>query len=170
MKKLLLAVLLVSVSACDIVVTGPTVTNTNTNTNTNNVDVHDIGTSFQNPNIPPNTTPGGETPVNIPSGAQQIAEKAVNQAALARSCQDTYGESAWLFLDTIVLALKTNDARWGYLVKTNGSISRDVIAYRGTTSNIGAWGVDVIIDQCGTPKFGWNVIGYDPAAHWVASR
>lgn len=168
MRKLLLLVFL---SACNTInITGPTTTNTNTNTNSTNIDIHDVGSFTASPN-PTSPLPGtGEVPLSIPPGSQAIAERAVNQNALAHSCQDTYGEAAWLYLDTEVLALQASDARWGYLVKTDGKISRDVIAYRATSGPTGAWGVDIIIDSCGTPKFGWNVIGFDPAATWTSTR
>lgn len=173
MKKLLLVVLLVSVSACDIVVTGPTVTNTNTNTNT--VDVHDIGSFSASPNpnssTSCNTCPGGsEVPVNIPSGSQAIVERvaAENPTFVARACKDpVYGYS---FLDASVSALQKFDPRWGYLIKTTGSISRDVVAYRATSDNTGAWAVDIIIDCDGVSKSGWSVIGFDPAAQWSPTR
>jgi hypothetical protein len=178
MKKLLLILTLTLVSACDLNITGPTIDNqnTNTNTNTNNIDVHDIG-SFQptnNPSAPvPNPTTGGtEVPVNIPTGSRAIAESYANAnpVSLSKSCQDIYGESAWIFMDGLVLVLKNSDSRWGYLIKADGKPSRDVIAYRATSDNIGAWGIDVIIDHCGVSKFGWGIIGFDPLAVWSATR
>ena len=88
-----------------------------------------------------------------------------------RSCQDIYGEVAWTFMDNVIKSLKASDPRWGYMVKpTNGQISRDVIAYRATSDNSGAWGVNIIIDHCGTPSFAWNVLGFDPAAQWSGTR
>ena len=154
-----------SFTGCDINITGPTIDNTNTNTNTNNIDVHDIG-AFQpsgSPTTPvPNPTGGTEVPLNIPSNAQSIATQYASSHPI--KCDD------WSFIDGLVTTLKASDARWGYLVKTTGSISHDVIAYRATSDNIGAWGVDVIIDYCGHSSFGWNVIGFDSVALWSASR
>lgn len=176
MKKLiLLIVVILVVSGCDIVITGPTIDNVNTNTNTNTIDIHDVG-SFQptnNPSSPVASPTGGtEVPVNIPSNSRTLAEQyaANNSVALLKSCQTTNGESAWVFMDGLLLVLKNSDARWGYLIKADGTTSKDVIAYRATSDNIGAWGVDVIIDHCGSPKFGWNVIGFDASAVWSASR
>jgi len=165
--------LVVFLSACNTInITGPTIDNQNTNTNTNNIDIHDIGsfTPSPNPGAPVGTPTGGsEVPVNIPANARQIAE-AVPQTSLPRSCEDTYGPASWNYLDSVVLALNKSDPRWGYLVKTNGTVSHDVIAYRATGDNIGAWGVDIIQDYCGTPKFGWGVIGFDPTAQWTGTR
>jgi len=169
-----LILLVVSLSACDINVAGPTVNNSNTNTNSNNAsnDSHDANFAPSNPSAP-TTGPTGEqeTVLPLPSSAQGLATSVVNPLLLAKSCQDVYGEAAWQFMDTIVGALRKSDARWGYLVKANtGQVSHDVIAYRATSDNIGAWGVDIIIDYCGHPSFGWGVIGFDPAAQWTGTR
>jgi len=173
MKKILF--LLPFLLACDINVAGPTINTSNTNTNTNNAsnDSHDTTFSPSNPNAP-TTGPTGEqeTVLPLPAAAQGLATSVVNPVLLAKSCQDVYGESAWQFMDTIVGALRKQDARWGYLIKPNtGQVSRDVIAYRATSDNIGAWGVDIIIDNCGQhPTFGWGVIGFDPTAQWTGTR
>jgi hypothetical protein len=172
--------LLLFVSACEYNL-GPTTninsTNTNTNTNTNNTDIHDLVNfaPVANPSAPLPVPGGGtEVPLPIPTGAQNTATTyATNNAALlARSCQDLYGESAWAFLDGMVKTLSATDPRWGYVVKSNtGTISRDVIAYRATSSNRGAWGVDVIVDHCGTSSsFAWNVLGLDANLQWSATR
>ena len=160
------------VSACDINITGPTIENTNTNTNTNNIDVHDIGafTPSNNPSAPVGTPTGGsEVPLNIPANAHAIAE-AVPQTYLSNPVKTNTVLLLGLIFDSVVLALKNSDPRWGYLIKSSGQVSHDVIAYRATSDNIGAWGVNIIIDYCGTSKFGWNVIGFDAAAQWSATR
>lgn len=168
-------VTLLLTSGCDINVGGPTVTNTNTNTNTNSVDVHDAVNFVpaQNPAAPvPSPTGGTELPVAIPFGSQGIAQAyaAANAGPLSHSCETVFGAAAWQFLDGLVATLKASDPRWGYLVKTTGAISHDVIAYRATSDNVGAFGVDVIVDYCGASTFAWNVIGFDPAAVWTANR
>jgi len=168
-----LILLVVFLSACNTInVTGPTIDNTNNNTNNNTNDIHDIGsfTPTPNPSAPVSTPTGGsEVPVNIPANAHAIAE-AVPQTYLSKSCDTTYGAASWTYLDSVVLALNKSDPRWGYLIKASGQVSHDVIAYRATSDNIGAWGVDIIIDYCGASKFGWNVIGFDPVAQWTATR
>lgn len=164
MKKLLL-ISFISLSACSLNITGPTIDNQNTNTNTNNIDIHDIGsfTPSANPTTPvPSPTGGTEVPLNIPSNAQSIATQYASSHPI--KCDD------WSFIDGLVQTLRNNDTRWGYLVKSSGGVSHDVIAYRATSDNIGAWGVDVIIDYCGSSHFGWNVIGFDPLALWTGSR
>jgi hypothetical protein len=164
----------VALVGCDIEITGPSITNTNTNTNT--IDVHDLVNFAPMPNpSTPVPAPGGgtETPAPLPTNAQGIANgyAAGHPTQLAQSCQTTYGAAAWQFIDGLVLALKASDPRWGYMVKpTDGTISRDVIAYRATSDNAGAWGVDVIVDLCGTPSYAWNVLGFDPAAQWSNTR
>lgn len=175
MKKFL--PVLVFLCACDYNL-GPTinVTSTNTNTNTNTVDLHDLinFAPVPNPTLPvPNPTTGGtETPLQIPIAAQGIAAgiAAANPTLLQQSCQAIYGESAWQFMDKEVSALRAVDARWGYMIKTNGQFSADVIAYRATSDATGSWGVDIIVDLCGSPKFAWQVLGFDPAAQWSATR
>jgi hypothetical protein len=173
-RRALLLVVALALAACDIELTMPTINNTNTNTNT--VDVHDIVSFAPVPNpSAPVPAPGGgtETPVPLPAAAQGIANAyaAGHPTQLAQSCQLVYGQSAWQFIDGLVLALKASDQRWGYMIKpTDGTISRDVIAYRATSDNSGAWGVDVIVDLCGTPSYAWNVLGFDPAAQWAANR
>jgi hypothetical protein len=162
-RRALVVVVALALAACDIELTMPTINNTNTNTNT--VDIHDIV------NFAPMPNPA--TPVPLPAAAQGIANAyaAAHPTQVAQSCQLVYGQAAWQFIDGLVLALKASDQRWGYMVKpTDGTISRDVIAYRGTSDNSGAWGVDVIVDLCGTPSYAWNVLGFDPAAQWAANR
>jgi hypothetical protein len=165
-----------AVSGCDINLTAPSVSVTNTNTNTNTVDVHDLVNFAPVPNpTAPVPAPGGgtDTPLPLPANAQGIANgyAAANATLLLRSCQAIYGESAWMWIDGLVAALRASDPRWGYMVKpTDRTISRDVIAYRATSDNLGAWGVDVIVDHCGQPSFAWNVLGFDPAAQWAGAR
>jgi len=175
MRRWILGAFVLAV-ACDIQITGPTIDNNNNNNNNNQFDIHDLVNfvPVANPGAPVPAPGGGtEIPTPLPSGAQAqaTAYAAANPLALARSCQTTYGESAWLFLDGLVTRLKSSDARWGYNIKaTDGTISRDVIAYRGTGDATGSWAVDVIVDHCGTPSFAWNVLGFDPNAQWAATR
>lgn len=178
--------------ACDYNITFPATTNNNSNTSTNTntnpinfaIDIHDIiaflpapGTAGGDGTNPPgNTSPG--SPLPIPTTARPIAEgvAAANPLLLANSCQDTLGPAAWAFLDLEVTTLRANDVRWGYLGKggvcTNPS--RDVIAYKATSTDVGIWGVDIIGNHCGvapqTPVFTWNVIGYDAAGKWCHPR
>ena len=157
---------------------GPTVNveNTNTNTNTNTIDIHDLVNfvPVANPSAPVPAPGGGmDTPLPLPLGAQAIAQGIANssQIAIMRSCQDTFGDAAWVFMDTVVKALAATDVRWGYLIRPDGRASRDVIAYRATSDNIGAWGIDIIVGHCGTtPSFSWQVLGFDPNTNWSASR
>lgn len=177
MKKLLLLILLVFLFACDYNL-GPTVnvTNTNTNTNTNTIDLHDLinFAPVPNPTAPvPNPTTGGtDTPLQLPNNAQGIAQgfALANGALLQKECQAIYGETAWQFMDSLISTLKATDPRWGYMVKTNGQISQDVIAYRATADDIGSWGVDVIVDHCGSASFAWQNLGFDPNAKWSGTR
>lgn len=176
MRRVLLVVAVLIVAACDIRITGPTIDNNNNNNNTNRNDVHDVGgfAPAANPNAPVPAPGGGtETPLSIPAGSQAVATgyAATHGVQLAQSCQATYGDAAWQFLDGLVNTLKASDARWGYNVKlTDGTISRDVIAYRATSDNTGSWAIDVIVDHCGSPTFSWNVLGFDPNAQWAAAR
>jgi len=175
-RVLFLLVTLIVLPGCDIHVTGPTGDIINTNTNTNTFDIHDLVNFAPMPNpSAPVPAPGGgtEVPVPLPSNAQGIANgyAAGHPTQLAQSCQTVYGDAAWQFLDGLVLALKASDARWGYNRKqTDGTISRDVIAYRATSDTTGSWAIDVIVDHCGTPSFAWNVLGLDPNAQWSATR
>lgn len=176
MRRVLLVVLALALVGCDINVTGPTGDIINTNTNTNTFDIHDLVNFVPVPNpSAPVPAPGGgtEIPTPLPANAQGIATAyaAAHPTQLAQSCLTTYGTPSWAYLDGLVLALKASDARWGYNVKmTDGTISRDVIAYRGTSDNTGSWAVDVIVDYCGTPSASWNVLGFDPNAQWAATR
>jgi hypothetical protein len=165
--------------------TGPTSTNnntstnSNTNTNSNNFDIHDLVNFVPQP-VPGNGSPSGpggsETnPLPLPAGAETIARNIAdaNPSLVLQSCQDTFGAAAWQFLDRVVAALKATDQRWGYLCKRGdcADISRDVIAYRATADETGAWGVDIIGGHCGpNPTFTWNNIGFDANAIWRATR
>ena len=187
--------LVVAVAACDynLTITGPTVSNTNsnantsTNTNTNpiTIDIHDVvnfvpvpGTAGGDGSNPPGGNTSPTAPLPIPTSARPIAEAAAaaNPLLLANSCQDTLGPAAWAFLDLEVATLRASDPRWGYLGKggvcTNPS--RDVIAYKATSTDVGIWGVDLIGNHCGVapmaPTFTWNVIGYDAAGKWCFPR
>ena len=178
MKKYIVLIPLVLLVGCDYNL-GPTINNnnTNTNTNSNNNDFHDL-INFApavNPAAPVPTPNGGtETPLPLPLNAEQIATNyaTANPTLVATSCPDTAGEAGWKFMDGLVGVLKASDARWGYMVKANtGMISRDVIGYRATSDDIGSWGVDVIVDLCGTsPKFAWQVLGFDANAKWSGTR
>jgi hypothetical protein len=186
-RTILAVILALAAVNCDYVfnLTGPTSTNsntstnTNTNTNTNNFDLHDLINFAPTPtagNGSPTGPGGSETnPLPIPAGAEQTARTIAEQnpSLVLQSCQDTFGEAAWQFMDRVVAALKAADPRWGYLCKRQvcSDISRDVIAYRATTDDTGAHGVDIIGGHCGpSPVFTWNVIGYDPNAIWRAAR
>jgi hypothetical protein len=179
MKKLAASALLLFAIGCEYNTTGPTVnvTSTNTNTNTNNTDIHDL-TNFvpvANPAAPlPNPTTGGtETPLGIPSGSQAIAQAfaTANPLLVTKSCVALYGEAGWQFMDGLIKTLRASDARWGYVIKSStGTISMDVIAYRATSDNTGAWGVDVIVDHCGNSSFAWNVLGLDANLQWSGTR
>jgi hypothetical protein len=176
MKRILIGIVALLLMACDVNITGPTIDNNNNNNNNNRFDIHDLVNFVPVPNpTAPVPAPGGgtEIPTQLPAAAQATANgyAASHTTQLSRSCQATYGETAWQFLDGLVATLKATDARWGYNVKTtDGTISRDVIAYRGTSDNTGSWAVDVIVDHCGTPSFAWNVLGFDPDAQWAAAR
>lgn len=173
MRKLLL--LLIFVAGCDYNL-GPTVNVTNINTNTNTIDLHDLinFAPVPNPTAPvPNPTTGGmDTPLQLPANAEGIARgfALANPTLLQKECQAIYGESAWQFMDSLISTLKATDPRWGYMVKTTGQISQDVIAYRATSDDIGSWGVDVIVDHCGSASFAWQNLGFDPNAKWSGTR
>jgi len=177
-KCALLVLTVVLATACDYNFIGPTINNNNSNSNTNTIDIHDIVNFAPVPNPtapitnPPGTVPPVETPLPIPVTAQATAQKVAdsNLVLLGKSCTETYGESGWQFLDLIVKTLQSSDARWGYFVKPDGSISKDVIAYRATSDNTGAWGVDIILDRCGQSKFSWQVLGFDPLTQWSFLR
>jgi hypothetical protein len=184
-QVILVTITILTCASCDYVfnITGPTSTvnstNTNTNTNTVDFDLHDL-VNF-NPVFGGGggTTPPGnvspEVPLPIPAGAQATAQGVANNNPflIANSCQDTQGQSAWVFMDLVVSTLRQFDTRWGYICKRNvcSDISRDVIGYRATSDNVGAWGVDIIAGHCGpNPTFSWNVIGFDPDQQWQANR
>jgi len=181
MKRIAPSILTIAlIAACDYNFVGPTINNNNSNSNNNEnrFDIHDLinFAPVPNPTAPVPVPPPGvgtEVPLPIPVTAQAIAQKVAdtNPTLLARSCPETYGESGWAFLDLVVKTLQSSDMRWGYLVKMDGTISRDVIAYRATSDNTGAWGVDIIIDRCGTAsKFSWQVLGFDPLTVWSLVR
>ena len=165
-------------TGCDYNFIGPTINNVNTATATNTVDIHDVVNFAPVPNptlpvpTPPGTTPPVEVPLPIPVTSQAIAQKVAdsNLVLLGKSCPETYGETGWQFLDLIVKTLQASDSRWGYFIKPDGSVSKDVIAYRATSDNTGAWGVDIILDRCGQSKFSWQVLGFDPATMWSFIR
>lgn len=163
---------------CDLAVSPSSININNSNTNTVTNDSHDVFNfnPTSNPSAPvPNPTGGTETPLPLPTGAQAVAQTyaTANTTLLANSCVATKGESGWQFLDGMIKTLNnaSKDARWGYVVKSNtGMISGDVIGYRATSDNLGLWGVDVIVDYCGTSSFAWQVLGFDENAQWSATR
>lgn len=181
-RSLLVGLVALALVGCDINITAPTITNTLTNDVRVTNDTHDV-VNFNptNPTTPTNpTSPIVDNTLPLPADAQAIATAVANSAAgqlyLAHSCQDRDGVNAWQFMDAIVTALKSRDTRWGYLCK-NGNcqdISKDVIAYRATNDNVGAWGVDIIGSHCAVPPdrstFTWNVLGFDPMAVWKETR
>jgi hypothetical protein len=181
-RSLLIGLLALTLVACDITITAPTITNTLTNEVRVTNDSHDVANFNPTTPTPPTnpTTPGVDNTLPLPVDAQAIATAVANSAAgqlyLAHSCQDRDGVNAWQFMDAIVTALKAKDTRWGYLCK-NGNcqdISKDVIAYRATNDNTGVWGVDIIGSHCAIPPdrstFTWNVLGFDPLAIWKETR
>lgn len=180
MKFTSLLLTVVLVSACKFPA-GPTIINNISNTNTNIIDLHDLinFSPAANPTTPVPVPPpvgGTEVPLPLPAGAQAIAQQyaTANPSLIAQSCQAVYGEPAWRFMDGLVGTLKASDPRWGYMVKTSGQVSADVIAYRATSDNIGSWGIDVIQNLCPTSgsssSFTWNVLGFDSNAQWTATR
>lgn len=128
------------------------------------------------PPSPPTPLPPGGNPVPIPTTAQAVAANyaATAGAALVASCQTTQGEAAWQYLDGLLVTLRANDARWGYVCRAGNcaDLSGDVIAYLGSgappiAGARGTWGVDVISGHCGpTPMTTWNVLGYDAQGVW----
>jgi len=179
MRKYALIISIILITGCDYNFIGPTINNNNSNSNTNTIDIHDIVNfaPVPNPTTPVPTAPGTpgpptEVPVPIPVTSQALAQKVAtdNPFLLSHSCPETYGESGWAFLDLVVKTLQVSDSRWGYFVKPDGTISKDVIAYRATSDNVGAWGVDIILDRCGQSKFSWQVLGFDPATSWSLIR
>ena len=145
------------------------ITNSNTNTNTVDIDAHDVinlnptfPPTTDNPNVPPTSS----VPLPIPFASEGVARTAAhaNRGLLSSSCSNTQ------FLNAIVNALRTTDARWGYVSKGGCSTtSRDSIAYRATNTDTGIWIVDVIGDHCGTaPTFTWNIVGYAADMAWCS--
>jgi len=191
MRVILAIVVGVLVAACDLHITNPapvvtatpstpgiTVTNTNTNTSTNNNDRSDTSAPTA-PTTPGDTTPGQALP--LPSYGETVTRgvAASNPALLANSCQDTSGESAWGFLDTVIRNLRSqaSDLRWGYLCKDAACtvFARDVVAYRATAAETGIWIVDVIGGHCpgpgdGAPAVRWGVLPFETVRKWAASR
>jgi len=179
MRFLLLIIGLAGATGCEYQFIGPTINNNNNNSNNNDnnnkIDLHDLinFVPSTNPTAPVPGPSGPETPLPVPTDAQTIAQRVAdsNPALIAKSCPALFGESGWAFMDLVVKTLAASDARWGYLIKSNtGVASADVIAYRATSDNTGAWGIDIIVDLCGTSKFSWQVIGFDAAAQWSANR
>ena len=156
--------------------TGPTITNTNTNTSINNNDRSD--TAPTTPTSPGN--PDGGAALPLPAYGESVANTvaANNAAALANSCQDVFGESAWQFLDLLIRTLRAHasDQRWGYLCKDANctAFGRVVVAYRATTGDTGIWIVDVIGNHCPGPNetatIRWGVLPFETARRWSAAR
>ena len=153
--------------------TGPT-TISNTNINTTTLpDRSDTAPSSGPP------AGGAETPLPLPSYGEQVTRDVAAQspALVANSCQETSGESAWRFLDSVIAALRARDPRWGYLCKDAScrTFSRDVVAYRATSSTSGIWIVDVIGNHCPgptdpPPAVRWGVLPFETARPWSAAR
>jgi hypothetical protein len=175
MTRTWLVALAFLVAACEYNFNMGAPSSTNTNTNTVNIDIHDLVNfvPVANPTLPVPGPNGPETPAPLPTNAEAIARSVAtaNATAIAQSCQATFGASAWAFMDAVVTALRASDTRWGYVVKTGGQVSQDVIGYRATSDNIGAWGIDIIVGHCGaSPSFGWQVLGFDTNLQWAATR
>lgn len=174
------SLVLILIAGCDYNFVGPTINNVNTATatNDNKIDIHDVVNFAPVPNpslpvpTPPGTIPPVETPLPLPVTAQATAQKIAdsNPVLLGKACPETFGEAGWAFLDLVIRTLQSADSRWGYLVKPDGTISKDVIAYRATSDNTGVWGVDIIVDRCTANKFSWQVLGFDPDTVWSAVR
>jgi hypothetical protein len=147
-------------------------TNTNTNTNTTNNDRTGSDTGNNSPNTPPSTD------LPLPSyGEATVRSFGISDPdALAKSCQLTYGESAWTWLDKVITSLQQRDARWGYMCKDNEctNFARDIVAYKaGATSN-GIWIVDVIGNHCPNPgdvvTATWQTLPFETVRQWRFSR
>jgi len=193
--RLLLAIVSVgALVACDLQITNPapvvaagptapsgatTITNTNTNTSTNNNDRSDTAPVPTTPGTPGDGT--GTQALPLPSYGETVtrAVAASNPDLLRNSCQDTSGESAWGFLDTVIrnLRAQASDLRWGYLCKDASCsvFARDIVAYRATANETGIWIVDVIGGHCpgptdGPPAVRWGVLPFETVRKWSASR
>jgi hypothetical protein len=124
----------------------------------------------------PDPAPGTRLPApNMFHIVQQVAAQFPN--ALARSCQEHYGPSAWEFMDRVIDALRLEDTRWGYNWKRGvvGDPSLDVIVYNYTAGpdegNPNVWAFDIIGGHCGSnPVVLWsNISGSGGAgAAWTS--
>ena len=114
----------------------------------------------------------------LPTYAEGVTREvaAANPTLLANSCQETFGESAWQFLDLLIRTLRAHDVRFGYLCKDANCLSfgQDVITYKATTGDTGIWIVDVIENHCPGPsdtvRVRWGVLPYDVTRRWSATR
>jgi hypothetical protein len=157
--------------------TGPSSTNiTNTNTNTNTVDRSDTGPSTGGGGTP-SPPSGGALPLPVYGEAVLRDFAAANPALVQQSCQTTFGEAAWAFLDQVIDRLQDRDARWGYLCKdaTCSRVGHDVIAYRASSGDTGIWIVDVLGNHCPGPSDSptsarWGVLPFDTARRWIGLR
>jgi len=160
----------------------------NTNGNTNNNTIVVIIT------LPPNVTPtpgngspdgssGNRTPdpssgiLPLPTYGEQVV-RAVDTASpqlILNSCQDTLGEAAWGFMDSVVANLRRVDTRWGYVCSagfTNcAQPSQDKISYHATAGGerdgvTGIYIIDIIVAHCENPRVGYQNLGFDPAGKW----
>ena len=181
-KSALVLLACVAVAGCDINLdlddatpTSPSPT-TISNTNINTTTLPDRSDTAPSPGAP---SGGAETPLPLPSYGEQVTRDVAAQspALLANSCQETSGESAWRFLDSVIAALRARDARWGYLCKDAAcrTFARDVVAYRATSSTSGIWIVDVIGNHCPgptdpPPAVRWGVLPFETARPWSAAR
>ena len=149
------------------------INNTNTNTNTNN--------DKTGSDIEPSNNGAPQTGViPLPAYGESVTRKvaAENPTALAHSCQDKFGESAWQFLDKVIATLKANsgDSRWGYLCKDVNctKTARDIVAYRASSGNTGIWIVDVIGNHCPAPgdvvEVRWGVLPFETVRPWSATH
>jgi hypothetical protein len=196
MRGLLIVLLAVVVTGCELTITQPapvvatptgtpapapitiTSVNTNTNTNTDTSDRSDTETPTPRGPEGPEPLPGAVIP--LPGYGEGVVREiaAANPTLLANSCEGQTGASAWAFLDLVIRTLQARDARWGYLCK-DASCSRvaaDIVAYRASTGNTGIWIVDMIGNHCpgaGTgdiPTVRWGILPFETRRPWTGQR
>jgi len=183
-RALVLATLL-SVVACEqnfnlASPSPPSISVTSSNTNTNQQSQTDKTGSDTTPTAPTAPTdptlPGAVIP--LPTYGETVVRQlaAANPSLLANSCQETFGEVAWRFLDLVIATLQLQDQRWGYLCKDDAcsKIARDIVAYRASAGVTGIWIVDVIGNHCPAPgdivTATWQVLPFETVRKWTGHR
>jgi len=174
MKRLLVLVSLVAITACDVVINSEGGGGGNgSGSGSSGVFPTPTGptpTPTPSPGTPTPTTPG-RTPdpiggfLPLPTyGPSLLPTIPVDPGT---HCID-YG-----FLDAMVDALRQKDTRWGYVCKDASCtiVSQDKIAYHATagaevTGALGNWVVDVINAACEAPTRQWLVDGYNANIAW----